>query len=1064
MANRSLGTLTLDLVAKIGGFTQSMNQAAQVVDNRMKSIQDSADKAKKALGSVFALTVGGLTAKGLIDMADQYGQMASRIKMATASTDEYNEVQQRLLQTANITFRPLQEAQELYIRTSDSIRSLGYNTDQALSITDSFSYLLVTNAASAEKAQSAIGALSKSIQTGKVNAESWQSILAATPTVVNSIAASSGKTAEEIRRLGAEGKLSLDVLIKALLDTEKQNKQLAESMPTTVGDALTKLKNNVTALVGEQNRAYGVTATLADAIGLLSNNLDSLAAVAFVGLAAKAGIMARSFALSTAATVGDTKAAIENSLARRTDAAATVTATQALLANIATEKAFIVTTQQSLTAQLAAANTEAARNVIRQQMKANAAQLVAVTNAEAAATTRLAAAQTAAAGIGRSLLGVLGGPVGIGLTVASVAAGWLLFRDNTGQAAEALSRIEGTIEQVTDKLNKLSDVQLKATYDATIDKINALKQSQKELAESAISSLRISSQVTDYDGSFLYFDKNTKKAVDSLEELIKTGKSFADASIEVRRKFEGLVPEDTLRKLTDAGSKANDLQDEINGLEKKAGLTKDALDGVGKVAQSMISTFNLLGASMQSALSPEQAKKYESIIGNIESRILSLQDPSGMLSLKKSLSDTGISEGSKEWDHAIARQQQAIDLEKQRNQLKSSTKTVDDVAKAYKSQSDQLTQQIALYGQTSEAAKMRYELANGELKVLSDTEKQLLINKSIEIDQLNARKEFDSLMKELRTNEEKARDTLAERVALLDKANIKGKEYVDAMAKISKATISEAPKFGGIDASVGGASGELIKVAQAGKELEKWRNNELANQKKMLDDKLLNEQQYADNVLEINRKTAESKKNIETSTNMALLSFTSDFTGQAADLMKQYAGESSAAYKIMFAASKAASIAQSIISVETAALKAPAEMELWSGLSMATAIRASGYASIGLMAATSIAGMAHSGIDNIPEEGTWLLDKGERVLSPRQNSDLTKFLNNTQSSGIATANVAPQVNITINQDGSGGVSSSDGYENMGRQMFEQIRQIARSTIIQEKNKGGVLDTNNRRNS
>ena len=41
MANRSLGTLTLDLVAKIGGFTQSMNQAAQVVDTRMKSIQDN---------------------------------------------------------------------------------------------------------------------------------------------------------------------------------------------------------------------------------------------------------------------------------------------------------------------------------------------------------------------------------------------------------------------------------------------------------------------------------------------------------------------------------------------------------------------------------------------------------------------------------------------------------------------------------------------------------------------------------------------------------------------------------------------------------------------------------------------------------------------------------------------------------------------------------------------------------------------------------------------------------------------------------------------------------------
>ncbi|CAI3796048.1 hypothetical protein JAMGFMIE_01470 [Rheinheimera sp. MM224] len=42
---------------------------------------------------------------------------------------------------------------------------------------------------------------------------------------------------------------------------------------------------------------------------------------------------------------------------------------------------------------------------------------------------------------------------------------------------------------------------------------------------------------------------------------------------------------------------------------------------------------------------------------------------------------------------------------------------------------------------------------------------------------------------------------------------------------------------------------------------------------------------------------------------------------------------------------------------------------------------------------SGIAGMAHDGIDNIPREGTWLLDAGERVLSPNQNKDLTNFLN-----------------------------------------------------------------------
>lgn len=45
------------------------------------------------------------------------------------------------------------------------------------------------------------------------------------------------------------------------------------------------------------------------------------------------------------------------------------------------------------------------------------------------------------------------------------------------------------------------------------------------------------------------------------------------------------------------------------------------------------------------------------------------------------------------------------------------------------------------------------------------------------------------------------------------------------------------------------------------------------------------------------------------------------------------------------------------------------------------------------------AGAAHGGLDYVPKESTYLLDQGERVLSPRQNEDLTGFLENGGGSG-----------------------------------------------------------------
>lgn len=47
----------------------------------------------------------------------------------------------------------------------------------------------------------------------------------------------------------------------------------------------------------------------------------------------------------------------------------------------------------------------------------------------------------------------------------------------------------------------------------------------------------------------------------------------------------------------------------------------------------------------------------------------------------------------------------------------------------------------------------------------------------------------------------------------------------------------------------------------------------------------------------------------------------------------------------------------------------------------------------------ALAGAAHGGLDYVPAESTYLLDKGERVLSPNQNSDLTKFLQNGGGGG-----------------------------------------------------------------
>lgn len=231
-------------------------------------------KSTNGLGKALGALAAAISVRAIIAASDQYGQMAARIRMATSSTEEYTKVQDRLLQTANATYRPLNEAQEVYIRTADAIRTLGYNTDDALDITDSFSFLLVTNAASADKASSAIDAYSKAIQTGKVESDGWQSILAAMPTIVNDLAAATGRSTADIRKLGIEGKLSLAALNEALRQSRDSNEELAAAMETSVADATTALGNSFQVFVGKVNETSKASGILTQNIGEISEALQ----------------------------------------------------------------------------------------------------------------------------------------------------------------------------------------------------------------------------------------------------------------------------------------------------------------------------------------------------------------------------------------------------------------------------------------------------------------------------------------------------------------------------------------------------------------------------------------------------------------------------------------------------------------------------------------------------------------------------------------------------------------------------------------------------------------------
>jgi len=244
--------------------------------------------------------------------------------------------------------------------------------------------------------------------------------------------------------------------------------------------------------------------------------------------------------------------------------------------------------------------------------------------------------------------------------------------------------------------------------------------------------------------------------------------------------------------------------------------------------------------------------------------------------------------------------------------------------------------------------------------------------------------------------------------------------------------VGKAPRVGGLSPEVGGASGELIRLEQERAVIDDWRTTELEKQMAFLEAKAINEQVYAERVRNINEQAAEAQSNIASSMFSAQLGAASNLLGDLASITAQAAGEQSALYGVMFAAQKAFAVAQTIINAEmaSAAALAPPPIGLGpvAGLPYSQVIRGMGYASAAVIGAQALMGMAHSGIDSVPREGTWLLDKGERVVDSRTNQDLKRYLTAANEPSSSGGGMVVNLNEDASRAGSTQMRNVDGKQ------------------------------------
>lgn len=478
-------------------FSDAIRQASQT-NNEVAKLRAS----MMALTAVTGTSItGAFAGTFLLQTADLSNRLNNQLRTTTENEENLIAVRKRLYDVSQLTRSDMEASVTLYSRITRAAREFGKSQDEIIRITETIQKAFAVGGASQQEAQGAAIQLSQGIASDRFSGDEYRSVAENAPVLLQNMAKHLGVTIGKLREMAHAGQLTGKVVTEAILGASDAIDRDFNKTIVTVGQGMTRLGNAFLMYIGETDASVGVTRRLSEALSNLAENFDKIApwisGGALVGMSALLGRGGSSIAHGLgAATFGR----IAASRAGAEEALKLARSEQAIIAkSIADNNALMVSQQRRHAAAYAAATKEGATQAqilaaqrrqaaahtaiirLRQQSVLLAGQEAAAANATAVAAARSAGTRTLMGGamtLGRGLaggvLGLLGGPVGVGLTAA--AAGFMAASTAAAATTEkveklknemfALGRISeeaaGKIDVTTKSLSELGADQLRA--------------------------------------------------------------------------------------------------------------------------------------------------------------------------------------------------------------------------------------------------------------------------------------------------------------------------------------------------------------------------------------------------------------------------------------------------------------------------------------------------------------------------------------------------------------------------------------------------------------------------
>jgi len=246
------------------------------LDKSKREVQ-SFGQTSSRVGGIVAGLVSVAAIKSVVDFGDRITNLKNKLLTLNPSAEAVNEQFQRIKQIAVDSRSDLDGVGDLYFRIARAQDELGISSEQTATIVESVSKAITASGLSAQEAQGPLLQLGQALQSGRFQGDELRSILEGLPDVARALAKSLGVPIGQLKELGSQGLITGEVFVDAMAQAKDSIDEAFGRTDVTVGQGLQLISTSFASLVETFGKETGAFTSVAESLEKIAEFVQNLA-------------------------------------------------------------------------------------------------------------------------------------------------------------------------------------------------------------------------------------------------------------------------------------------------------------------------------------------------------------------------------------------------------------------------------------------------------------------------------------------------------------------------------------------------------------------------------------------------------------------------------------------------------------------------------------------------------------------------------------------------------------------------------------------------------------------